>query len=78
MKLTITIESENSGAIGYLATANGCTGWYEDPRTAVAIAIMSALADKNPETTINGQTVDLFHVVTGDVNVGAIAHEPQA
>lgn len=74
MKLTITIESDNSG---YLATANGCTGWDKDPRTAIAIAIMSALANENPETIINGQIVDLNDVVTGDVNVGAIAHEPQ-
>ena len=72
MKLTITIEQDNNG---YLTTANRCTGWDKDPRTAVAIAIMSALADENPETTINGQTVDLNDVVSGDVNVGAIACE---
>ena len=78
MKLEIKIERDNYSYLhGYLATANGCTGWNEDPRTAVAIAIMSALAEETPEVTINGQTVDLFHVVTGDLNVGAIAHEPQ-
>ena len=76
MKLEIKIESDNSG---YLATANGCTGWDEDPRTAVAIAIMSALSlTDDLVTVINGQTISLEDVVTGDVNVGAIAHEPQA
>lgn len=74
MKLTIKIEEDN---FSYLATANGHTGWHENPRAAIAIAIMSALADENPETTINGQIVDLNDVVTGDVNVGAIACEPQ-
>ena len=34
-------------------------------------------SNENPETIINGQIVDLNDVVTGDVNVGAIACEPQ-
>lgn len=66
LELKISVEPDNSG---YLATANGCLGWETSSRNAIAIAVMAALADQGIKTTINGKSVDLQDVVTGDLKI---------
>jgi hypothetical protein len=61
--LEITVEPDNNG---YLANCNGCLGWGKMPRDAIAVAIMSAMAEQGIKTTINGKSADLQDVVTGD------------
>lgn len=63
LNLEITVEPDNGG---YLASCNGSLGWGEIPREAIAVAVMAALADQGIKTTINGKSVDLQDVVTGD------------
>lgn len=66
LELEISVEPDNGG---YLATANGCFGWGKIPRDAIAVAIMSAMAEQGIKTTINGKSVDLQDVVTGDSKI---------
>lgn len=66
LELEITVEPDNDG---YLATANGCLGWGQIPRDAIAVAVMAAMAEQGIKTTINGRSVDLQDVVSGDLKI---------